>query len=78
MINVGIIGYGKMGKIRHDVISKLPYANVVSIYEPSKININIEQTQNVEQIINNQNLDAVYICTPNYSNNEKRYTPRKL
>ena len=70
MINVGIIGYGKMGKIRHDVISKISYAKLVSIYEPSKIDIDIEQVQNPEQIINNKSIEAIYICTPNYLNKD--------
>ena len=39
MINLGIIGYGKMGKIRHQVVSNYNHANVLSIYDPVEINI---------------------------------------
>tara|TARA_Y100001970_G_scaffold15871_1_gene17870 strand:+ start:54517 stop:55509 length:993 start_codon:yes stop_codon:yes gene_type:complete len=70
MINVGIIGYGKMGRIRHNVIATLPYADVISIYDPSKIDIDVERVNNADQIINNQNIDAIYICTPNYLNKD--------
>ena len=35
MINVGIIGYGKMGRIRHQVISSMRNAQVDLIYDPA-------------------------------------------
>ena len=44
MINVGIIGYGKMGAIRHDVISKYKNIKVILIYDPEDINSEIETT----------------------------------
>ena len=68
MINVGIIGYGKMGKIRHQVVSNYNHANVLSIYDPVEIITDIEKVQNPQQIIQNPQIDAVYICTPNYLN----------
>ena len=33
MFNVGIIGYGKIGKIRHKILSKIKYVNIISICE---------------------------------------------
>ena len=68
MINLGIIGYGKMGKIRHQIVSNYNHANVLSIYDPVEINTDIEKVQNPQQIIQNPKIDAVYICTPNYLN----------
>lgn len=68
MINLGIIGYGKMGKIRHKVVSNYNHANVLSIYDPLEINTDIKKVQNPQQIIQNPKIDAVYICTPNYLN----------
>ena len=68
MINLGIIGYGKMGKIRHQVVSNYNHANVLSIYDPVEIDTDIEKVQNPQQIIQNPQIDAVYICTPNYLN----------
>ena len=68
MNNVGIIGYGKMGQIRHKVMSKIEDVNIVSIYDPEKIKTEIEQVENHDQIINNPKIDTVFICTPNYLN----------
>ena len=34
MLKVGIIGFGKMGQIRFNVIKKLDVFKVVSIYDP--------------------------------------------
>jgi predicted dehydrogenase len=63
-IKVGIIGFGKMGKIRANVISHLPELKLVGISD-------IEQPDNCqylyypkyEELINA--VDAVFICTPN-------------
>lgn len=68
MINVSIIGYGKMGRIRHEVISKRKDVNLFSIYEPSDIEIGIQNVKETSDIINNSEIEAVYICTPNYLN----------
>ncbi len=68
MINVGIIGYGKMGKIRHHSIDTIEGVNVALAYDPAGINADIEMVEIPEEIINNTNIDAVFICTPNYLN----------
>ena len=70
MINVGIIGYGKMGQIRHKEILKIDNAQVVSIYEPSDIDIDLEITKAIEsdEVINDPDIDVIFICTPNYLN----------
>ena len=70
MISVGIIGYGKMGQIRHKEILKIDNARVVSIYEPSSIDIDskIEKPSKPDQIINDSEIDVIFICTPNYLN----------
>ena len=68
MINVGIIGYGKMGKIRHDVANAIDGVNVVSIYDSSVVKAEIKIEKSADDIINNSEIDAVFICTPNYLN----------
>jgi len=68
MINVGIIGYGKMGKIRHDVANTIDGVNVVSIYDSSVDKAEIKIEKSADDIINNSEIDAVFICTPNYLN----------
>ena len=42
MINIGIIGYGKMGKIRHHVADNREDVQVISVYDP-----NINETEAV-------------------------------
>jgi len=76
MINVGIIGYGKMGKIRHDVANAIDGVNVVSIYDPSVVKAEINIEKSADDIINNSVIDAVFICTPNYLN--KPFTIQSL
>ena len=46
MIKVGIIGYGKMGKIRHNVINQREDIQVLSIYDTTEIE---NQTKNIAQ-----------------------------
>ena len=68
MINIGIIGYGKMGQLRHQVISSQNDAKVDLYYDPSGFTAEIEKVQSPDQIIENPKIDAVFICTPNYLN----------
>jgi len=68
MYKVGIIGYGKMGKLRHKVIDSTNKAVVSIIYDPVNINIDLEVAKSVEQVIVNSDIDAIFICTPNYLN----------
>ena len=66
MINVGIIGYGKMGKIRHHAAESIEDVKVISIYDPEEIEITIQKVHSPEQIIENPKVHAIFICTPNY------------
>ena len=68
MYKVGIIGYGKMGQIRHKVISAFEDVQVQSIYDPEIVDTKIEKAQSSDQIIENPEIDAVFTCTPNYLN----------
>jgi 1,5-anhydro-D-fructose reductase (1,5-anhydro-D-mannitol-forming) len=67
---VGIIGYGKMGQTRKNAIDDLNNADVIAISEP---NLSIECTipnLSHDAIINDSNIDAVIVCTPNFLNKE--------
>lgn len=64
---VGIIGYGKMGKIRHKSVDKLTDAEVVMIYDPQPMQ-NIPPTielKNSPSEVLSSSIDIVFICTPN-------------
>jgi predicted dehydrogenase len=64
--HVALIGYGYWGKIIHNILQKMNYVNVVAIY-----NRNLEKeledsifTNDVNNIITNQTITDVFICTP--------------
>ena len=69
-IKIGIIGYGKMGQIRAHAIEEDGRGEIRSVYEPniSVEDINYHLANNVESIINDDNIDCIFICTPNYLN----------
>ena len=69
-IKTAIIGFGTMGKIRYNYLKKLKSIEIVLIYDPFCKNIpkNLKTKFDINQIINSSNLDAVFICTPNYLN----------
>lgn len=68
-IRIGIIGYGKMGKTRHDAIKLFNNAEVVAISEPESIDIGIRNVS-YKEIINDSEIDAVIISTPNFLNKQ--------
>lgn len=74
---VGIIGYGKMGRIRHIAIDELNIASVVCISEPSLGPVYESlPNQSPDEIINDKQVNAIIICTPNVYN--KDYTVKAL
>jgi 1,5-anhydro-D-fructose reductase (1,5-anhydro-D-mannitol-forming) len=66
-IKCGIIGYGKMGKIRAQAINKSGFAQVIAVYDPELVieNDTFNVKMSPEEVINS-GVDAVFICTPNY------------
>lgn len=68
---VGIIGYGVMGKIRHQAIKEVNKAVVIAISEPNLTDPDIE-IPNIshDEIINHPDIDIVIVCTPNFLNKE--------
>jgi len=76
MYKVGILGYGKMGKTRHKVLSSLDVAEVVSIYDPFNKDTKLKMTDSPEKILDNSEIEIVFISTPNYLN--KKLTIKAL
>jgi len=70
MINVGIIGYGKMGRIRHKVISSKKDIQTHIVYDPATKVKGLKNANHPNEIINNPEVDAIFICTPNYLNKD--------
>ncbi len=75
MLNIGIIGYGKIGKIRHNILRKIKGINILLICDnnikKSKIG-SIKLTTQPYDIIKNKDIKIVFISLPNYLN--KKYT----
>jgi 1,5-anhydro-D-fructose reductase (1,5-anhydro-D-mannitol-forming) len=71
MYKIGIIGYGKMGQIRHQAINELKKATLIAISEPHLIH-DLDGIPNLshEAIISHPEIDAMIICTPNFLNKE--------
>jgi 1,5-anhydro-D-fructose reductase (1,5-anhydro-D-mannitol-forming) len=67
MYKVGIIGYGKMGQIRHETTEKLSYGKVISIYEPNLKDHPLLK-KSADEIIYDPSIDVIFVCTPNYLN----------
>ena len=70
MINVGILGFGKMGQIRAQTITASGLASVRQYYEQGELEFDppFMRVPNPDQIIDNPEIDAIFICTPNFLN----------
>ena len=70
MIKIGIIGFGKVGKVRAGAIKADGRGTVVAVFDSdSTANVpGIEAAASAEAIIHDPAIDAVFICTPNYLN----------
>ncbi len=65
-LKFGIIGYGKMGQIRHNAISKKDGCSVVAIHDPHKEVDKHLKVATPEEIIHNPQIDCVVVSTPNF------------
>jgi 1,5-anhydro-D-fructose reductase (1,5-anhydro-D-mannitol-forming) len=66
-INIGILGFGKMGQLRARHFDALQHCKIIKVYDvswPDEVAYSIAVSP--DEIINDPNIDAVVICTPNY------------
>lgn len=70
--NCGIIGYGVMGQIRHNTCNLIEEFQVKKIYDPdpSLIKENDLLAGSADEIINDPDIDVIFIATPNYLNKD--------
>ena len=71
MYKVGIIGFGKMGKTRAKALVNSKYnLSIDQVYdsEIDKNNCSYNIAESADEIINNMEIDIIFICTPNYLN----------
>jgi len=67
MIKCGIIGFGKMGRIRAQALEETQTGVVLSVFDTAELkDVTYPFAKNESEIINNPNIDAVFICTPNF------------
>lgn len=67
MINIGIIGFGKMGRIRAQALKTVPEAKLVKVYDVNPIpDAPCAVAATDQEIIEDPEIHAVFICTPNY------------
>ncbi len=77
MLKFGIIGFGKMGRIRADAVAQAGGAVVTRIYDPIADDIPPELKADTHtEILEDPSLDAVFVCTQNVHN--KTYTIEAL
>ena len=66
MIRCGIIGFGKMGKIRARAIEKSGKGKIVSIYDVDHpVDCFYPIANSPIEIVESSDVDAVFVCTPN-------------
>lgn len=74
MIRVGIIGYGKMGRLRHEKCLAIGGFDVVSIFDPFISNLQGCQgaiaCRQADDIIENSSIEAIFIATANVYNKD--------
>lgn len=70
MVNIGLIGFGKMGRIRYDVLKDMENVRVVAATDPhAEIDVEgVEVVGTVEDLLARPDIDAVVIGVPNCFN----------
>lgn len=72
MTNAGIIGFGSMGKIRLAAAATRADVRVVRIAEPGPFDApaGVATSADPSDVINDPRLDVVFVCTPNFLNQD--------
>ncbi|MGE3309542.1 MAG: Gfo/Idh/MocA family protein [Limisphaerales bacterium] len=69
MLNIGIIGFGKMGRLRADSVVRSGKARVTLVFDPAGADSEgPPKASSEDEIIRSPDIDAVFICTPNHRN----------
>lgn len=70
MINVGIVGYGYIGQIRKNYLDLNPHSCVKAIFHTEKLEGNFRYVSDWKEIVNDNSLDAIFVCLPNFLTKE--------
>ena len=69
ILQFGLLGFGKMGKIRHQTLNQLERCATEIVYEYEgdiTTPVNLKRTTTAEELISSNDIDAVVISVPNY------------
>ncbi len=64
-MNIGIIGYGKMGRLRHSALQNMGEHQVVHISDPVPVAGDFHYSSDPQKVWNDPKIHAVFVCTPN-------------
>ena len=70
VVRVGIVGYGKMGRIRYETICGNGRGKVVAVADPDQdLSLpGVRSFRSGEELIRDPEVEAIFICTPNALN----------
>ncbi len=70
VINAGIIGFGKMGRIRAETIANYAGARLAAVADPEAADLpaKVRRYPTADALIADPGVDAVFVCTPNHLN----------
>ncbi len=67
MLKVGIIGYGKMGRIRAKALRDSGRAEILAVYDTQDLDdVDVRIATSPSEILEDSEIDAVFVCTPNF------------
>ena len=69
-LTYGIIGFGKMGQVRHNAIKQISNHKLIAISEPNLTTEIAVPNLSHEEIIAHTDIDIIIICTPNFYNQD--------
>lgn len=69
-VRVGIIGFGKMGMIRAEALRQVGRGELKAIVDAGACDVppGVVRLSSPEAMLENPDIDAVFLCTPNYLN----------
>src|SRR3989338_29903 len=69
-MNFGILGFGKMGKIRYETLQENPEFSVRKVYDPVEQGIptDVKRVSDYREILEDKDIQAIFVCSPNYLN----------
>jgi len=71
-MRIGIIGFGKMGRLRAEAVAQSGRGTVEKIFD-NDTSLGFQEysvASSLHEIIESTSLDAIFVCTPNYLNKE--------